>query len=243
MPATLRNSRARYESAGYRIDCRNLLDRGRLFVDVAIAARRGLPDVYGHFEALHDAPGVKPLVVSLPFAENRGMYSHKCLMPMKGELVVGDRLIEFAERDSFGIIDAHKGFYPYVLRYDWVTGARAGGKRGPVGFNLTDNQVLDRDLYNENCLWADGALHLLPPVRFERPGGVKGDWLIRDEHGMVDIVFRPEMENVINMNLLLVRTDYHGPFGSFSGTIRPRSGAKVAVDGFFGMGERKYLRG
>jgi hypothetical protein len=243
MPSTLMNSRACYESVGYRIDCHNLLDRGRLFVDVAIDARRGMPGVYGHFEGLHDAPGARPLVVSLPLAENRGMYSHKCLMPMKGVLGIGDSMIEFAANDSFAIIDAHKGFYPYVLRYDWVTGVRVGGKRGPVGFNLTDNQVIDPNRYNENCLWAGGALHLLPPVKFERPDGVKGDWLIRDRYGMVDLVFTPEMENVIDMNLLFVRTDYHGPFGSFRGTIRPRNGAKVSVDGFFGMGEQKYLRG
>jgi hypothetical protein len=243
MPATLMNSRACYETAGYRIDCHNLLERGRLFVDVAIAASGGRPDVYAHFEGLHDAPGARPLVVSLPLAENRGMYSHKCLMHMKGTLCIGDNLVEFEPGESFGIIDAHKGFYPYILKYDWVTGAMAGRKRGPVGFNLTANQVIDPDLYNENCLWADGALHLLPPVKFERPDGVKGDWFIRDRYGMVDLVFTPEMENIIDMNLLFVRTDYHGPFGSFRGTIRPGNGSTVTVDGFFGMGEQKYLRG
>lgn len=243
MPATLNHSRACYETGGYRIDCHNRLERGRLFVDVAIRSHRRLPDVYGHFEALHDAPGVRPLVVSLPLGENRGMYSHKCLMPMRGVLCVGDRMTGFEADDSFAIIDAHKGYYPYILKYDWVTGVMTGRKRGPVGFNLTDNQVIDSARYNENCLWSDGALHLLPPVKFERPDGVKGEWLIRDGYGMVDIVFTPEMENTLKMNLLFVRTDYHGPFGSFRGVIRPRNGAKVTLDGFFGMGEQKYLRG
>lgn len=243
MPASLADSRACYETGGYRIDYHNRLRDGMLYIDAAFRPRGGLPGVYGHFEALHGARGVRPLVVSLPLGENRGMYSHKCLMPMRGSLCVADRTIDFLDGDSFAIIDAHKGYYPYMLRYDWVTGVITGGKRGPAGFNLTANQVTDPGRYNENCLWMDGALHLLPPVWFERPDGPDGDWLIRDEYGMVDIVFTPEMPNVIKMNLLFTKTDYYGPFGSFRGVIRPRSGAKVNIDGFFGMGEQKYFRG
>ncbi len=243
MPASLDDSRACYETGGYRIDYHNRLRDGMLYIDVAFRPRKELPGLYGHFEALHGAPGVRPLVVSLPLGKNRGMYSHKCLMPMRGSLCVGDSTVEFRDTDSFAIIDAHKGFYPYILKYDWITGVITGKKRGLAGFNLTDNQVINPEQYNENCLWTDGALHLLPPVKFERPGGVKGEWLIRDEFGMVDIVFTPEMENTLKMNLLVAKTDYHGPFGSFRGVIRPKTGARVAVDGFFGMGEQKYLRG
>jgi hypothetical protein len=243
MPSSLTDSRACYETGGYRIDYHNLLKQGMLYIDVAFRSHRGLPDLYGHFEANHAARGVRPLVVSLPIGENRGMYSHKCLMPMRGFLIAGDRSIEFRDDDSFAIIDAHKGYYPYVLSYDWVTGVITGRKRGLSGFNLTDNQVRDKERYNENCLWSDGKLHLLPPVRFERPDGPDGEWFIRDEYGMVNIVFTPEMPNVINMDLLIAKTDYHGPFGSFRGVIRPQTGTKVAIDGFFGMGEQKYLRG
>ena len=238
MPASLADSRACYESGGYRIDYHNRLKHGMLYIDVAFRSRRGLPDLYGHFEALHGARGVRPLVVSLPLGENRGMYSHKCLMPMQGSLCVGDRTIEFRDDDSFAIIDAHKGYYPYILKYDWVTGVITGRKRGLAGFNLTDNQARDPERYNENCLWSDGELHLLPPIRFDRPDGPDGEWLIRDGYGMVDLVFTPVMPNVIKMNLLIAETDYHGPFGSFRGVIRPRNGAKVPVDGFFGMGEQ-----
>ncbi len=242
VPSSLGDTRARYVSDKFRIDIHNKLDLGRIFIDVAIDGDNTLPPLYGHFEAFHEARNVRPLVVSLPFAGNRGMYSHKCLMPLVGVLVYGGRRIEFARQNSFAIIDDHKGYYPYILKYDWITGAgfTAGGL---TGFNLTDNQVLDKERYNENCLWFGKVLHLLPPVTFYRPNGVNEEWYIKDDYGMVDIAFMPVFNNPLQLNLLAIKTDYYGPFGSYSGSIGLSSGKRVSVDGFFGMGEKKYLRG
>ncbi len=242
VPSSLGNTRARYISDRFRLDIHNRLDRGRIFIDVAIDADKKLPALYGHFEGFHEPGAARPLVVSLPFAKNRGMYSHKCLMPMRGVLVFGEERIEFARTDSFAIMDDHKGYYPYVLKYDWVTGAGFTAK-GLTGFNLTDNQVLDKERFNENCLWAGKELHPLPPVTFYRPNGVNDDWTIRDEYGMVDLVFTPVFENPLKFNLVVVRTDYHGPFGYFSGSIRPSPGKSFSIKGFFGMGEKKFFRG
>ena len=123
VPSSLGDTRARYVSDRFRIDVHNKLDLGRIFIDVAIDADDRLPSLYGHFEAFHEKGTVKPLVVSLPFAANRGMYSHKCLMPMHGTLLFDGRKIDFTKQGSFAIMDDHKGYYPYILKYDWVTGA------------------------------------------------------------------------------------------------------------------------
>ncbi|MBN1498333.1 MAG: DUF2804 domain-containing protein [Spirochaetes bacterium] len=242
VPSSLGASRARYITQGFRLDFHNRLDRGRIFIDVAIDRRKAMPALYGHFEALHEEGEVRPLVVSLPFAENRGMYSHKCLMPMQGTLCIGERTIQFSRADSFAIVDDHKGYYPYVMRYDWVTGAGMSAK-GLTGFNLTDNQVRDKERYNENCLWLGRKLYPLPPVAFSRPDGVNGEWIIRDRYGMVDLVFRPVAANTLKLNLIALKTDYYGPFGDFSGVIMPYPGKKIRVNGYWGMGEQKYLRG
>lgn len=242
VPSSLGETRAHYITKGFSINVHNRLALGRIFIDVAIDASGGLPSLYGHFEALHEAGRARPLVVSLPFAANRGMYSHKCLTPMQGVLVFGGRRIEFNRQASFAIIDDHKGYYPYILKYDWVTGAGYTA-RGLTGFNLTDNQVMDKKRYNENCLWEGKQLHLLPPVTFSRPNGVHDEWYITDDYGMVDITFRPVFENPLKLNLLAIKTDYYGPFGSYTGSIRPGSGKRISVNGFFGMGEKKFFRG
>ncbi len=242
VPSSLGDTRARYITNNFRIDIHNKLNLGRIFIDVAIDADKKLPALYGHFEVFHETGRVRPLVVSLPFAANRGMYSHKCLMPMEGVLILSGRRIDFDRKSSFAIIDDHKGYYPYILKYDWVTGAGFTAK-GLTGFNLTDNQVHDKERYNENCLWMGKELHLLPPVTFFRPNGVHDEWSITDEYGMVDIAFMPVFDNPLKLNLVAIKTDYYGPFGRYSGTIRTSSGAKVSVKGFFGMGEKKFFRG
>ena len=225
------------------IEIISALAKGRFYINVSIRDQKGLPDMEGHFEAIHDEGLVAPIVVSIPMGKNRGVYSHKCLMPMQGSLVLGGEKIEFMRKNSLAIIDDHKGFYPYVLKYDWVTAAGYDEKGRLVGFNLTDNQTIDPEKYNENCLWVDGRLELLPPVKFDRPQGVEGDWLIRDRYGMVDLSFKPVSMGKIDMDLLALRVKYFGPFGYFNGTIRDSSGNSLDFDRYFGMGEQKYVRG
>jgi hypothetical protein len=164
-------------------------------------------------------------------------------MPMQGVLCLGDRKIDFSQQNSFAIVDDHKGYYPFVLIYDWVTGAGYNAKKELIGFNLTDNQVVDKERYNENCIWINNALHLLPPIKITRPKGVTQEWTIKDVYGMVDLVFMPVIDNIININLLFVKTDYHGPFGYFNGVIKTSSGTVVPIKNIFGMGEKKYLKG
>jgi len=160
----------------------------------------------------------------------------------------GPRFLQIAFSDlvenlRFAIIDDHKGFYPYALKYDWVTAAGYDEKGRLAGFNLTDNQAIDPEQYNENCMWVDGGLDLLPPVKFERPQGVEGEWLIRDRYGMVDLSFKPVSMGRIDLNMLVLKVDYYGPFGYVSGTIKDSSGNARDFDRYFGMGEQKYVRG
>jgi hypothetical protein len=218
------------------------LAQGRFYIHVSINAQKDLPDIEADFEMFHDEGLAEPIVVSIPFGVNRGVYSHKCLMPMQGSMTIGGEEVGFTRQESFAIIDDHKGYYPYVMKYDWVTAA--GHDQGKLtGFNLTDNQSIDPEKYNENCLWYDGKLQLLPPVRFERPAGVESDWLIRDKYGRVDLSFKPATMSKIDMNLLLIKVKYFGPFGYVSGFIKDMNGSKVIIDRYFGMGEQKYVRG
>lgn len=243
VPGSIWDARQSYWDKNCLIELISHLDKGRFYINIQVRGYKELPDIAAHFESFHDNGLVEPIVVSIPFGENRGMYSHKCLMPMQGSLSIGDEKTEFLRQESFAIMDDHKGFYPYVMKYDWVTAAGFNDRGQLVGFNLTDNQSLDSEKYNENCLWLDGKLNLLPPVKFERPDGVEGNWLIRDRYGMVDLVFKPETMGTIDMNYLVLKVKYWGPFGWCNGFIRDRTGNKVIINQFFGMGEDKYVRG
>ncbi len=180
--------------------------------------------------------------VCLPLGLNRAMYSTKILMSCSGSLVLDGERRKLTTEKSLGILDDHKGYYPYRLHYDWVTGfgIEPSGRR--IGFNLTDNQVRDQLHYNENRLWIGSAVHSLPPIRITRPYGRSEPWIIQDTEGMVDLVFHPEVPHDIVMNLGLAEIDYAGPFGRFEGSLRSSSGEKIDASRLYGMGEDKNLR-
>ena len=183
-----------------------------------------------------------PNVVCLPLGLNRAMYSTKILMPMEGEFSIGGESHRFEGRGPMGIIDDHKGYYPYRLSYDRASGFGVDAKGRRIGFNLTDNQVRDQTRYNENCLWINNKVWPLPPVKVTRPHGPAGEWIIQDTQGMVDLVFNPELANDLRFNVGIVESDYHGPLGSFRGFISNGEGEKIQAELLYGVGEKEYLR-
>lgn len=240
-PRNLLDSRFEWSSAGASIRIRNQLLEDRVDLELELPETAQGPAIRGRITA--DAAGCEPQVVSIPFGKNHGMYSHKACLAATGELHVGDAELAFRREDAFCFIDDHKGYYPYVMRWDWVVGAGidAAGRR--VGFNLTRNASIDPDRYNENCLWLDGKRHLLPPVTFSRHAERSPEvWEVRDREGQVEVDFEVELAGPVRINALLIESRYQGPFGRFRGTLKGAAGERVNVDGLFGMGEDFYLR-
>jgi hypothetical protein len=250
VPATLAAGEVAISQGGMRLAFVNRLDppqNGEHRIDFEVAATRTLPAARGRFtlfEPLAPAADAQtPIVVSLPLPNGGALYSHKCVIPCAGELEVGGERFAFERARCYALADVHKGFYPWVMTWRWATAGHAG-PGGVAGFNLTNNQVVDQEAYNENCLWADGGLHLLPPVDFAIDGGVAAvgkPWRIRDRRGQVDLTFVPEAVRTVDINAGILKSRYRGPFGAFRGRIAAGEG-DVAVDGWFGMCEDFYLR-
>lgn len=220
---------------------RNQVRDGRIEVEIDIGATRDLPRVAGHVIVQVDRGASQ--VVSLPFDDARGMYSHKGMFPAEGELEVGDRTFRFAPGDTLALLDDHKGYYPYVMRWDWVTSATFVGGRA-MGFNLTRNQCREPDTYNENCAWIGDTLGTLPAVTFTREDarGPGERWLVRDRDGLVDLVFTPTVPGDVRVQAVVVESRYRGPFGVFTGRLAPAGLPTIELDGWFGMGEEFWLR-
>jgi len=242
LPSLCSASTGSYKDKKLFIEYNNETGNGGLNLKLSAKNFRNLPDVNIEINGIYNPEKWNPIVVCMPFSARRAMYSHKCLMPMQGNMEIADRTIDFREKESFMIIDDHKGYYPYSSFYDWVTGISSNGKGGLVGFNLTHNQILNKEKFNENCLWINGRLSLLPPVSFSRPDGPAGEWFIKDSYGMVDLKFVPEVHGEVNVNLFILKSYYQGPLGTFYGRIKDSSGKSHSMDGIFGMGEEKRLR-
>ncbi|MBQ6898467.1 MAG: DUF2804 domain-containing protein [Clostridia bacterium] len=183
----------------------------------------------------------KPSVVSIPFDSNRPLYTQKDLFKVEGYVEVnGERFT--ADENTAAIIDDHRGYYPRHSHYDWVTTMgkkEIDGKEQFFGFNLTRNQSINQDDYNENLIWFEGDTTLLTPVVFKH----KSDsvWNIRDTKGMVDVTFVIGDEFVMKMKTGILNTDYHITFGELKGYVCDPDGNKYILDGMAGIGEDKTV--
>jgi hypothetical protein len=220
----------------------NRVRDGRIEVAFELAATRDAPRVAGQLTLRVDRGATQ--VVSLPFAAGRGgMYSHKGMFPVEGDLWIGDERVRCDAGDTLALLDDHKGYYPYVMRWDWVTCATYQGGEA-LGFNLTRNQCREPQQYNENCAWRGDRLGVLPAVDVTRVGvgGSDEKWFFRDRDGRVDVTFTPTVPGDVRVQAIVVESRYRGPFGTFAGRLEPEGMAPIVVDGMFGMGEDFHLR-
>jgi hypothetical protein len=234
-------TRTAYDRRGVRLEFENDLDGASLVLRLDVRAHRGFPALRGELKL--DAAKTEPLVVSIPFGRNRGMYSHKGLFPVSGRLDVDGATQEFHHGSGYALIDDHKGYYDYRMRWDWLTGAAYDASGDLVGFNLTRNASIDPDGFNENAFWRNGSITLLPAVRFTR--GMQGDreiWSVRDDGGRVDVEFEVEAQGDVKLNLGLIASNYRGPFGYIRGRLAGVTGEALELDGVFGMAEDFDLR-
>lgn len=242
VPMELWQAKASFNKANCRLEITNALEQGFHRIEFSVATK-GLAELRGEFVCEHDLQKSQPIVVALPLGRRRAMYSHKNICHLEGELFVDGERHAFLRQESYGLADIHKGFYPFVMKWHWATGGGFNEKKQLVGFNLTDNQVADQESYNENCIWVDGTLHPLPPVsfRFDR-SDLYRPWTVMDKHGLVQMTFVPEKIRTVDLNALLVKNRYRGPFGVFNGTLRTAGGEQHKIVDYYGMCEDFYLR-
>jgi hypothetical protein len=241
----LDGTRSHGRRGDFSISIGNEMASGRLTVDASHPGRRGSSGALPPLE-LHGVGDCGPgraghLVICHPFSEDRALYSHKVMMPFAGTMRIGADVVDLAADRSFMILDDHHGDYPAPMRYDWVTGVRRSDGGAVEGFNLTDNQVRDPHIHNENAVWRGDEVFRLPPVHVERPKGPMGTWLVRDDHGAVDVRFTPTVASEMHVGPRRSLAEYYAPYGWFEGRIQTHQ-VDLVVDGIFGVGEQKLIR-
>jgi hypothetical protein len=244
---SLADSSNEYESKNLAIKMTNRLRHGEFGLDIRAEpalAGSGTAEEYVSVRLHAQAAEQTPEVVCLPLTNGGAMYSHKALLPASGVIQVGHETIELSPDNGHLVMDDHKGFYPYVMTWNWVTGAGRDKDGTLVGFNLTQNQNTHPDRYNENCLWVGGRKSQLGAVVFEREhvGQESETWQMRDREGRVEVDFKLAKNDDVRINAVVVESRYRGPYGRFSGHIVDADGTRVDVACCLGMGEDLYLR-
>jgi len=129
--------------------------------------------------------------------------------------------------EAVALIDENAGYHPRHTRWKWSGGGGIDVQGRAVAWSVIVG-LNDSPSNSERTVWIDGIPHEVGPVRFAR--GLSG--VTFSEGGMLR--FHQEAVRERRENLLLIRSSYSQPFGSFSGTLPAGMGLKEA----YGVMER-----
>ena len=138
-------------------------------------------------------------------------------VPATGTVVLGDgRARPIA---ATAIIDDTAAYYRRHTRWRWCAGVGIAVDGRPVAWNLVEG-VNDPPHHSERTLWVDGEPCEVPPVSIDPALDRVGD-----------LRFAAEATRAHAQNLLVLRSRYRQPFGTFSGTLPggPRLAAGYGV--------------
>jgi hypothetical protein len=124
--------------------------------------------------------------------------------------------------DGQAVDDESAGYHARRTSWRWSAGVGEAADGRSLAWNLVEG-INDPALLSERALWVDGTPTEPEPVRFEALEGI----VFADGSRLA---FTPERTRARSDNLLLFRSDYEAPFGSFSGAlagIELRSGLGV----------------
>jgi hypothetical protein len=122
--------------------------------------------------------------------------------------------------DALAVIDDTAGYHARHTEWWWSAGVGTGMDGSPLAWNLVSG-VNDPALGSERAVWVNGEPHECAPVRFSEDLSE-----IAGEDGAL-VRFSAEAERARHENLMIVKSEYRAPFGSFTGTLPGPAGEAV----------------
>jgi hypothetical protein len=126
--------------------------------------------------------------------------------------------------EAMAVVDDTAAYYERHTRWLWSAGVGTAADGLPVAWNLVDG-VNDPDQNSERTVWLAGQAHEAPRSAFDP-----------DLSAVDGLRFTSEAVRERRDNLLLVRSSYRQPFGTFSGAL---PGGIELTEGFGVMEEHE----
>lgn len=108
--------------------------------------------------------------------------------------------------EARAIVDDTAGYHARHTAWRWSAGVGVAASGAPVAWNLVAG-VHDAPEASERTVWVDGEPHEVGPVQF---AGLEA---------IDDLRFSAEAVRARSENLVIMRSDYEQPFGTFSGEL------------------------
>jgi len=129
-------------------------------------------------------------------------------LPARGVVELDGREIAI---DARAVVDVSAGYHPRHTEWRWSAGVGRLDDGRNVGWNLVSG-IHDSPHDSERTIWVDGTAHEAPQVEF-----ADGLTAIRSPDG--ELSFDEWTAREDRTNLLLMRSYYRQPFGTFAGTL------------------------
>ena len=232
-----------FRNIGYRMKFENRLDSGLHRLSIDIKGKGKKPPVKGDIRVLEDLERLEPMIQVSPVESNRPLYTHKIACPVEGSVEIEGREVTLDPERNVALMDVQKTYYPFRTFWNWATFGGFDSKGKLIGMNACQNFIKEDEDYNENCTWVDGKITLLSAARFEfDKENLMAPWRVATTAGDLDVEFKPQGERAGKINLGIIMSDFHQPFGEFEGTMTGPGGIPVEVDGMFGLCEHHLAR-
>lgn len=175
-----------------------------------------------------------------PQAVNGFHYTYKSAgLPASGSVWVGEKEYILTE-NAMALLDWTASTPPRATTWNWSAGVGHDDQGRSCGINFSRGLV--GGSYSQNTVWLDGRPHMLGPVTFDyNSEDILGvPWRLSTEDGALDLHFTPARERYENINLGLVASSLHQPFGAFEGEFK-HDGKCVGLKAF-GFCEQHYAK-
>ena len=164
------------------------------------------------------------MVIATPFSKPKHFYYNQKINNLiaSGYAKLGDEYFDFSH-DTYGVLDWGRGVWTYKNTWYWSS-LNAYQDGHYIGFNLGYG-FGDTSAASENMLFVDEKAYKLEDVKMDIPLGPHArydymrPWVFRSKKGDIKLTFTPVYDRHADMNLLILRSNQHQVFGTFSGTI------------------------
>ncbi|EWT02147.1 hypothetical protein N865_00175 [Intrasporangium oryzae NRRL B-24470] len=193
-----------------------------------------------------DPAGHESLNVVIPWSDRLFQYTSKHqARPARGELVVEGRTLRIGDgAPAWGVLDVGRGRWPYSTRWNWGGGAgTADDGHTVVGLQL--GGIWTRGTgFTENGVLVDGRLtkigtELVWDYVWDDP---MRPWRVRHPDGSLDVTLTPRFDRHAKVQALVVATEVHQVFGSWTGHVTTDEGREIRVTGIPGFAEESRSR-
>jgi hypothetical protein len=139
-------------------------------------------------------------------------------LSVEGKIKAGGREYALDGAGPCGNIDYTFGVLKRQTFWNWASGGGTDINGRKIGFNFS--QGVNETGFTENAFWIDGKMGKVDTVDFKYDDlNMLSEWKMASSDGKVNISFKPEGERAKNLNIGIIKSYYHQPFGTFTGEL------------------------